>query len=78
MVKKKKTKKRGRPPCGVNKQMLNTTIQEDVLSAFKDKCKDIGCPMNFVLEKFMIQFSNDELQLVIGEGIKVDKGDVDV
>lgn len=69
----KRKKKGSRPLCGVEKQILNTTIQKDVLNEFKRKCKDIGCPMNFVLEKFMIQFANGQLQLVIGEGIKVNK-----
>ena len=64
----------------VKKQMLNTTIQEDVLNAYKRKCRDIGCPMNFILEKFMIQFVNDDLKLIIGDNdmtIKVNKGEVD-
>lgn len=37
--------------------MLNTTIDSEVLSNFREYCKNIGCPMNVVLEVFMGEFS---------------------
>lgn len=51
-----------------NKSLLNTTIRTDVLDNFKSKCKDIGCPMNFVLETFMEQFIAEQFKLRIGKG----------
>lgn len=47
----KETKKRA---------MLNTTINEDILNNFRDYCKQIGCPMNMMLETFMTQFAEGQ------------------
>lgn len=49
------------------KAMLNTTINKDVLDAFRDHCKHIKCPMNVVLEAFMMQFSNGEFIVKLGK-----------
>lgn len=40
--------------------MLNTTINENILSDFREYCKGINCPMNTVLETFMEQFSKGQ------------------
>lgn len=56
----------------VNKRtMLNTTIKDDVLDNFKSYCKEIGMPMNMILEAFMLQFSNGEFILKIGKSNKL-------
>ena len=47
--------------------MLNTTIREDVLSDFKDTCKESGINMNIILETFMKQFSDGEFTLKFGK-----------
>ena len=51
--------------------MLNTTINEQVLDEFKAYCKEIGFPMNVVLESFMSQFSSGEFVLKIAKGNKL-------
>lgn len=40
--------------------MLNTTINENVLNNFREYCKGINCPMNMVLETFMVQFAEGQ------------------
>ena len=45
------------------KAMLNTTIDEDVLSVFREYCKSINCPMNKVLEMFMTQFADGQFEM---------------
>lgn len=52
------------------KAMLNTTIDEDILSGFRDYCKSINCPMNKVLELFMVQFADGQFEMKLK---KVDK-----
>lgn len=47
--------------------MLNTTMNEEVLSDFRDYCKAIGCPMNVVLEAFMLQFAKGEFSLKLAK-----------
>ena len=51
--------------------MLNTTINEEVLSEFKAYCKELGYPMNMLLESFMQQFVNGEFVLKIGKANKL-------
>lgn len=50
-----------------NRAMLNTTIDPEVLEAFKSYCKEIGYPMNMILESFMKQFVTGEFCLKIGK-----------
>ena len=52
--------------------MLNTTINEDVLNDFKSYCKELGFPMNLVIQSFMEQFLNGEFVLKIGRGNKIE------
>ena len=49
------------------REMLNTTIDGQVLNSFKIYCKKIGIPMNTILETFMKQFSNEEFELKFGK-----------
>lgn len=50
---------------------LNTTIGEDALAGFKGYCKELGYPMNLVLEAFMHQFNSGEFVLKIAKANKM-------
>lgn len=50
---------------------LNTTINEEVLSEFRSYCKELGFPMNMILESFMTQFVDGEFILKIGKANKL-------
>ena len=47
--------------------MLNTTINEEILNDFKTHCKELGLPMNIIIEVFMKQFINGEFALKFGK-----------
>lgn len=47
--------------------ILNTTINEKVLVDFKSYCKELGLPMNMIIESFMSQFVDGEFVLKIGK-----------
>ena len=51
--------------------VLNTTIDKEILSEFRSYCKDIGCPMNLILEAFMFQFYNGQFSLRLGKNNKM-------
>lgn len=51
--------------------MLNTTINEEILNDFKAYCKELGFPMNMILESFMAQFVDGEFILKIGKSNKL-------
>lgn len=53
--------------CTDNKAMINTTISKDVLDDFRNYCKEIGCPMNMVLETFMKQFAEGQFYFKLGK-----------
>ena len=38
---------------------LNQKVNKEVFDKFKDYCKELGYPMNVVLETFMLQYAND-------------------
>lgn len=46
---------------------FNTTISPDIQREFKEYCREIGMPLNVVLEAFMKQFSNGEFTLKFGK-----------
>lgn len=52
--------------------MLNTTINEEVLKSFRAYCKELGLPMNVLIESFMRQMSNGEFTLKIGKSNKIE------
>ena len=52
--------------------MMNTTIKTEVLKDFKDYCKEIGYPMNLILDCFMEQFTKGEFSLKIGKNNKLE------
>lgn len=51
--------------------ILNTTINEKVLVDFKSYCKELGLPMNMIIESFMSQFVDGEFVLKIGKANKL-------
>lgn len=55
----------------VKRGALNTTINDDVLIAFKAHCKELGLPMNMLLESFMAQFVDGEFVLKVGKANKI-------
>lgn len=57
--------------------MLNTTINNEVLNEFKAHCKELGLPMNLLLESFMQQFVDGEFVLKIGKANKLNVDLVD-
>lgn len=56
---------------------LNTTINEEVFNEFKVQCKEIGVPMNVIIESFMRQFSLGEFVLKMGRANRIDVDLVD-
>lgn len=56
----------------IERGVLNTTIDKDVLDNFKTHCKSAGLPMNTILEAFMIQFTNGEFVLRVGKTNKLE------
>ena len=42
---------------------LNTKVNKEVFDSFKDYCKELGYPMNVVLETFMQQYANGRFKL---------------
>ncbi len=42
---------------------LNQKISKEVFDNFKDYCKELGYPMNVVLETFMNQYANGRFKL---------------
>lgn len=49
---------------------LNTKVDKEVFDAFKDYCKEIGYPMNVMLESFMQQYANGRFDIDINDIIK--------
>lgn len=42
---------------------LNTKVNKEVFDSFRDYCKELGYPMNVVLETFMQQYANGRFRL---------------
>lgn len=57
---------------------LNTKINKEVFDAFKDYCKELGYPMNVMLETFMRQYANGRFELDAEDILKWRKDDYDV
>lgn len=57
---------------------LNTKINKEVFDSFKDYCKELGYPMNVMLETFMRQYANGRFELDAEDIIKWRKDDYDV
>lgn len=63
--------------CGVQKSLINTTIQTNVLDEFKYNCECLKVPMNYIIERFMEKFNNGDFKLTIGDG-RIKKSDIEV
>lgn len=49
---------------------LNQKINKEVFDDFKDYCKELGYPMNVVLETFMQQYANGRFKLNANDVLK--------
>ena len=54
---------------------LNQKINKEVFDAFKDYCKELGYPMNVVIETFMRQYANGRFNLPAEDILKWKKED---
>lgn len=59
----------------VETKPLNTKVNKEVFDNFKDYCKELGYPMNVILETFMRQYTNGKFELNEEDILKY-KGDV--
>ena len=59
-------------PSKLNRVMFNTTIEADTLMEFKTRCKDMGIPINTILEAFMKQFVNNEFEMKLNRSGKAE------
>lgn len=57
---------------------LNTKVNKEVFSKFKDSCAYLGYPMNVLLETFMQQYANGRINADSGEILKWKKDDSEV
>lgn len=49
----------------INRKTFATAINVDIAQGFREYCKQRKLPMNIVLEMFMQQFQNGEINLVL-------------
>lgn len=45
------------------KKAFNTSIDEEILEQFRNKCKDEKLPINVILERFMQGYINGDFKL---------------
>ncbi len=57
---------------------LNTKVNKEIFDAFKDHCKEMGYPMNVMLETFMQQYANGRFNLNSEDILKWKNDDYDV
>lgn len=57
---------------------LNTKVNKEVFDAFKDYCKELGYPMNVMLETFMRQYANGRFNVDKEDVLKWKKDDSEV
>ncbi len=59
--------------------LLNTKVNKKVFDDFKDCCKELGYPMNMLLETFMQQYANGRFHIDSKDVLKwrKDKSEVD-
>lgn len=57
---------------------LNTKINKEVFDNFKTYCKQLGYPMNVLLETFMQQYVNERFHIESDDVIKWKKDDSEV
>ena len=58
---------------------LNTKVNKEVFDNFKDYCKELGYPMNVMLETFMRQYANGRFNIRTDDVLKwkTDETEVD-
>lgn len=56
---------------------LNTTIDEEILNDFKSYCKELGLPMNMLVQSFMQGMTDGSLVLKIGKNNKIEVDEKD-
>lgn len=57
---------------------LNTKVSKEVFNAFKDYCKELGYPMNVMLETFMRQYANGRFDIDAEDILKWKRDDYEV
>ncbi len=57
---------------------LNQKVNKEVFDGFKDYCKELGYPMNVVLETFMQQYANNRFYIKDEDILKWRGDDSDV
>lgn len=57
---------------------LNQKVNKEVFDGFKDYCKELGYPMNVVLETFMQQYANNRFYIKDEDILKWKGDDSDV
>lgn len=56
----------------VKRAPLNTTIDEEILNEFKAYCKELGLPMNMLVQSFMRGMTDGSLILRIGKNNRIE------
>lgn len=66
---------KGGETISIEKKVLNTPIQADILDNFKSTCNEYNLKMNTVLEALLSDFSSGNYDIVISrtDGVKVVK-----
>ena len=62
----------------VETHALNTKINKEVFDDFKDYCKELGYPMNVMLETFMRQYANGKFRIDAADVLKWKNEDAEV
>ena len=55
------------------RRAFNTSVEEEIANAFKDKCKQENIPMNKVLEMFMEGYINNQFTVEMKVNFKEEK-----
>ena len=57
---------------------LNTKVNKEAFDSFKDYCKELGYPMNVMLEPFMQQYANGRFHIDEEEVMKFKRDNTEV
>ncbi len=57
---------------------LNTKVNKEVFDNFKDCCKELGYPMNVMIETFMRQYANGRFNIKADDILRWKKDDSEV
>ena len=69
-------------PAKLKSSALNTTINAEILAAFRMRCKQQGVPMNTIIEAFMRQYLKGGFYLKFGREsgmveVEIDESEID-